>query len=180
MSRPWWCTIVVALLALPAAGLLAGCGGGGHATACEATEDAVRVALDELMAADSAEDLAGAVSMYSADVVWLPPNGETINGREAIAERYRALFEQYDVSVAADVDLVAIQDGQFASIQGATVGELVPLETGGTIPIDDAFLMLMTCEPDGRWRVSHLAWSHRGQGGPGEDSDVGSAGTDEP
>ncbi len=157
---------VLALTAVVIFAAFATACGGADASRCDTSEGAILSALDGVIAADNAGDLEAAVAHYTEDVIWLPPNGEVVRGRDEIAERYRQTFDAFDVSVLADAEVIEVE-GDRASIQGRTTGELVQRDGGPRIPIDDGFLMLLECGADATWRISHLAWSHRGGAGAG-------------
>lgn len=118
--------------------------------------DSVIKAMQDLIAADNARDVASAVSSYTDDVVWLPPSGPPVSGRDAIAARYRSMFAQYRPALQMTCDDVAVA-GHTARCRGTTTGSLVP-DRGAPVVVHDKFLALLRREGK-TWRVSHLMWS---------------------
>lgn len=121
-------------------------------------------ALEGLIAGDNDEDLARVLAAYTEDAVWLPPASELVSGKVAIAERYRALFQRYDVRMKIAIDDVRA-GARIACLRGRTNGTLVPKLAGEPILVDDKFLAVLVAGEDGVWRVSHLMWSPRAPAG---------------
>jgi ketosteroid isomerase-like protein len=105
--------------------------------------------------------VAGVLAGYTADVIWLPPGGETLHGKAAIRARYESLFSRFSVSLSSEV-VEARAEGGLGFVRGLTNGALTPIDGGAPTVVDDKFVALVRCE-EGVWRVSHLMWSPRGQ-----------------
>lgn len=113
--------------------------------------------VERLIAADNAESLDGVLESYTPDVIWLPPDGAAVTGREPIEARYRRMFADYDPELS--VEIAEARAGRaIGFVRGRTVGVLRPAEGGPPVEIRDKFLALMRSE-NGKWRISHLMWS---------------------
>lgn len=114
--------------------------------------DAVR----GLVEADNRGDFAAAVGTYTPDAVWLPPSGEAVRGRDAIAERYRSMFATY----APHLTITIVDEqplGDAAVVRGTTRGELVAKADGATTAVHDEFTAVLRRIGD-RWCVAQLRW----------------------
>jgi uncharacterized protein (TIGR02246 family) len=122
-------------------------------------EASVTRAVERLIAADNSRDIHRVMLCYTDDVVWVPPDGEPLAGKEAIRPRYQALFSTYILDLTVEFDEVRA-DRELAFVRGRTGGKLTPLEGGAPKIVDDRFVALLRREPAG-WRVSHLIWTPR-------------------
>jgi len=119
----------------------------------------VAKSVRQLVAADNNRDLPKVLSSYTEDVVWLPPSGEALVGKDAIRPRYEQMFSKFRVKMAPEV-VETGADGNLGFVRGFIKGTLTPLTTGDPVQVDDKFIALTRCE-EGVWRVSHLMWNPR-------------------
>lgn len=124
----------------------------------EAVRD-VRAVAAGIIAADNARDIDRVLGYYSADAVLMPPGEEPVQGREAIRPRYEALFSGFDPEIRGRVDESCVGEG-LAFVRGHNGGRLVSRQGGEDRLLDDAYLMVLRRDTDGRWRISRLMW-HR-------------------
>jgi len=126
---------------------------------CDASPAAVAAAADYLIGRDNARDLDGVIAGYTADVVWLPPAGEPLVGKDSIRSRYESLFSSYQPDLHAR-PFESFSEHQIGFVRGSTTGTLTPLAGGPAVQVDDKFIAIVRCEA-GVWHVSHLMWSPR-------------------
>lgn len=129
------------------------------APSCDLSRAAIASPLERIIASDNARDLAAVLSLYTEDVIWLPPSGEVLNGKAAIRPRYEALFSVSLVSLASEIIEVRAE-GTTGYVRGYIHGTLTPLAGGEAAAVNDKFMAIVRCE-NGTWRVSHLMWSPR-------------------
>jgi uncharacterized protein (TIGR02246 family) len=125
---------------------------------CEATQTAIRATIQRLISADNARDLPTVMSSYSADVMFLPPAGEEVIGREAVEARYRNLFATYAPLIQMQVAEIHLGD-EWAFVRGTTQGTLTGVDTGEVTTLDDKFIALLRCDRNA-WKISRLIWHH--------------------
>jgi|GEM_PF-3367614 len=121
--------------------------------AVRAPEQIVHAIID----ADNARDLDAAVDCYTADVIWISPDGNLIAGDRAIRERYRRMYADYDVRLSAIVEEVE-SAAMLAFVRGLTVGELSPRTGGDPVRVRDRFVAILR-RAGGRWKVARLMWA---------------------
>jgi len=127
---------------------------------CSATAEAVSAATQRPIGRDNARDLTGVLAAYTDDIVWLPPTGDVVSGKEALRARYRTLFQDNAIQLSSEV-VESRADGKIAYARGYTLGALRPERGGAPVLVNDKFVALLRCD-GGEWRISHLMWSPRG------------------
>ena len=118
---------------------------------------AVRAVADGIIAADNARDITRVMGSYAADAWLLPPNDVPVRGHAAIRPRYEALFNGFNPAIEGRIDEVCAS-GSIAFVRGHNGGRMISRTGAPTRVLDDAYLMTLRLEPDGRWRISHLMW----------------------
>jgi len=126
-----------------------------RAPACTSSAAAAPLALID---SNNRRDLAGVLAGYTDDAVWLSPDLGLVE-RGAFRERYATLFRDNRLAYTAEIT-EARSDGALGYVRGRTGGTITPLDGSPAHSVNDTFLALTRCEA-GRWRVSHLTWSHR-------------------
>lgn len=127
---------------------------------CATAAESVSAAAQRPVAFDNARDLTGVLTAYTDDVIWMPPTGDVVSGKEAIKARYKTLFAGNAVKMSSEV-VEAHAGGDIAWARGFTLGVLRPERGGAPVPVNDKFVALLRCE-SGTWRISHLIWTPRG------------------
>ena len=142
-----------------AAHLVCACASSGTVSGslCDSSPTAISAATDYLVDRDNARDLEGVLAGYTEDVVWLPPSGEPVAGKDAIRSRYEDLFSTHEINLRS-VTAEAFAEGQVGFVRGSTTGTLTPLDGEPIVPVSDKFIAMVRCD-SGHWRVSHLMWS---------------------
>jgi uncharacterized protein (TIGR02246 family) len=119
----------------------------------------IRAVVEGIIDADNTRDLERVLGYYCENAVLMPPGESAVVGREAFRPRYESLFAEFDPEIELRVDEACVADG-IGFVRGRNGGRLVGRTTGDVRELDDAFLMLLRREADGKWRISHLVW-HR-------------------
>jgi uncharacterized protein (TIGR02246 family) len=123
---------------------------------CDLSSRAVGAAATALIDHDNRRDLEGVLAGYTDDVIWLTPQGDVIQGKDALRPRYESMF-QNEVALAIEI-LEARGAGEIGYARGVTGGTLTPPNGEPAQRVNGKFLAITRCE-SGRWRVSHLMWS---------------------
>src|SRR5262245_34757705 len=127
-----------------------------------ATLDAIRAVANGIVAADNRRDLTAVLGYYAVDAVLLPPGEPPVEGKDQIRPRYEALFSTFSPEIEAHVDEACAGEA-LAFVRGRNGGRLVPRASGEAKTLDDAYLMVLRLEADGRWRISRLMWHSQGK-----------------
>ncbi len=121
----------------------------------------VRRVLTGFIAAYNGGDLEAVLDYYTADAILLPPDGEPLEGREAVRTYYAKLFETFafEVSFKSAESRVA---GAWAFDRGVTSGLVIEKESGASIEVRDNYLMILRHRADAGWRIARLIWNRAG------------------
>lgn len=118
---------------------------------------AVRGVAEGIVVADNARDINRVQQSYAPDAILLPPGETPVRGWEAIRPRYDALFSAFAPAIEGHIDEVCVS-GAVAFVRGRNRGQFVSRSQQSTRQLDDAYLMLLRRDENGRWRISHLMW----------------------
>jgi uncharacterized protein (TIGR02246 family) len=125
---------------------------------------AIRAVADGIIAADNAREIERVLAYYAPDAILLPPNESPVSGRTAIRPRYEALFRDFDPAIEGRVDESCVS-GDHGYVRGHNGGSLRSRTGAPDRRLDDSYLMLVTRNAAGQWRISHLMW-HRASAAP--------------
>ena len=121
-------------------------------------ERAVRAVAAAIIAADNARNLDSVLALYAPDAVLMPPGEEPVRGRDAIRPRYEALFRTFSPAIRSELDDVRVA-GSLAFVSGRNTGELTPRDSASPPRrLNDLFLMVLSRDQAGRWRIARLMW----------------------
>ena len=126
---------------------------------CDRNEAAVLSVAEGLVAADNRQDLHDVLDHYTSDVTFITAEGELVEGKKAVRPRYEELFQNFVVDIQMESEEVGV-GFEWAFVRGRNVGRLTSKTSGVVEALDDRFLMILRCDPDRDWRVSHLTWVH--------------------
>ena len=120
---------------------------------------AVRAVAEGIIEADNARDIERVMNAYADDAWLLPPGEAPVRGHAAIRPRYEALFAGFNPAIDGRIDEACVS-GSIAFIRGHNGGRMISRSAEPARSLDDVYLMQLTIDADGRWRISHLMW-HR-------------------
>lgn len=116
----------------------------------------VQPALDERrrewIAVVSEGDLEGYADLVTEDVVWLPPSGEPVTGREAFSAWLRPFFTRYDYRFSVEPVQVRMFDGWCAEI-GRFRSILTADEDAAPQEHTGEYFVLWRLDSDETWRI---------------------------
>ena len=117
----------------------------------------IRDLLRDLQLADSTEDIEGLMALYARDARWVTPGQAPVEGREALGDRYREIFAEFEQTVVLEVDTVSVE-GDAGQVWGWSAVTLVPRRGGEALTQQDRFRMVLERGEDRRWRILLLEW----------------------
>ena len=94
----------------------------------------------------------GYADLVARDVVWLPPAGAPIEGREAFRRWLEPFFEQYDYEFDLDPVQVRMFEGWCAEV-GRFRSVLVRKGSDDRQAHGDGYFVLWRLDPDTVWRI---------------------------
>jgi len=130
-----------------------------EATTIEADLEAINRASEEFVAAAKANDTEGLVSLYTADVVLIPPNEPAAKGSEAVRVWMRSFFDQFtmeDFTISTE-EITVADDWAFRS--GTFAMTASPAAGGEQIEDAGIFIEIWQRQSDGSWKMVWDIWN---------------------
>ncbi len=103
-------------------------------------------------AAFNAKDVDSLVMIYTSDTRLLPPNGETVTGRDAVRAIFGGLI---DAGISGELTSV---DAKVSGDMGYDIGTYTLMD-GDTVVDTGKFIEIFHRGDDGEWRISNDMWS---------------------
>ncbi|MDX1387933.1 MAG: SgcJ/EcaC family oxidoreductase [Acidobacteriota bacterium] len=100
-------------------------------------------------------------SLYTEDVVVMPPGAPGFEGRDRVREWMAELFERHVVHQRLLNDEVVVT-GDWAWMRGHFTTEITPRAGGATVTEQGKHLVIWRREPDGAWRAARDIWNTDG------------------
>lgn len=104
------------------------------------------------IAAVESGDIDAYAKIVAADVVWIPPSGTPITGREGFREWIGPFMAQYDYSMNFDPS-ASVEVGNWAWETGRFVSRMQPKAGGAPSEHEARYFVLWKAEADGAWRI---------------------------
>lgn len=105
----------------------------------------------------NSHDAAGYASMYSEDVLWIPPSAPERIGREDIQAAMEAQFDKFEFDVQPFADEVEVM-GDFAYIVGGAEGVMTPRDGSDPVPVHFRVFWLFQ-RGDNGWEITRQIWN---------------------
>lgn len=119
---------------------------------------AIKEWIKRYCATVTAGDIDAYRAFWTEDVVWLPPNGQTVKGIEACMEHNRPYFEDYQSVETMTVEEIKIGNPiSFVRVNYTCVGK--PKAEGKPFKEDGKGIFLLKRKPDGSWVSTHCVWN---------------------
>jgi uncharacterized protein (TIGR02246 family) len=99
------------------------------------------------------KDIDRLLSLVTDDVVFLPPSGPPIKGKQAVGDLYRSLFAQFDVDQVANNEEIEVA-GEWAFSWGFETLTLSPLGGGSPIRMRGKGLTVLRQQAEGSWKFA--------------------------
>lgn len=123
----------------------------------KSNEESIRDLLasyEERLNASDAETIAG---LYAADGVFMPQGLPSANGRDAVLQSYRGIFENIALSIVFEVDEVVVGDGVATALTRSN-GTVRVNATGESVPESNRELFVFAQEA-GTWRIARYMFN---------------------
>jgi len=119
---------------------------------------ALRDWIDSYCAAVTAGDFDAYRTLWTDDVVYLPPNGPSRQGVEDCVDVNRFYFDQYESVEKMSVEEIEVAD-RFAFVRVNYTYEGIPKGDADPLEEDGKGLFILRRRPDGSWASTHLMWN---------------------
>jgi uncharacterized protein (TIGR02246 family) len=116
--------------------------------------DAIRGVRAEYVAAANAGDAARIAALWTADGIDMPNHAAAAVGRDAIQKAHAARMAAMKVELALNGEETRVR-GNRAFDRGTFTIRLTPTGGGPTVTDEGKYLVLLTKQTDGTWKLSH-------------------------
>jgi uncharacterized protein (TIGR02246 family) len=121
-----------------------------------------KAALDNItkisMQAFNEGNLEKYVALIADDAVWIPLEGSTLFGKDAIQKWYEAVFPSYQFNVNFTTESTEIH-GEFAFQYQVYKGIVTPKQGGGSLHLNNRALVVLRKQADGTWKIWKSIWN---------------------
>lgn len=126
------------------------------------TPEAEALRIEEIdrtwIAAFNARDVDTIVSLYTDDVIVMPPGEPTLHGREAVRRWLEAFFERHTARQSLVNDEVVVA-GAWAWMRGHFTLLIEPLDGSGERRQKGKHLVIWRRQGDGSWMAARDIWN---------------------
>lgn len=122
----------------------------------------VRSLLAALDRAQSSGDLEAFLELVDDDVVYMPPDAPSIEGKAAVAEFYGAFFDAMQLRMRHEPE-ETVAGGSLVVNRGRAAGSMRPAAGGEWLPFDNKYLYVLRRGEDGQLRFAWVIYN----AGPG-------------
>ena len=101
----------------------------------------------------------GYILHFADDVVFMPPKGPLVIGKEAVYDWIGTFLRRVSLNVESLVQDEVEVSGDLAFARIHANGHYVVKATGQKIEFEQTFLDVLRRQPDGHWKIARHAWS---------------------
>jgi len=104
-------------------------------------------------------DLEGWIDQFTEDAVFMQPDEEVVNGKEAGREAVRPWYEDFDMGIAVSVDEIEVL-GDRAFARWSCAFQATPKSGGDTTERNAKEIWILRRQPDDSWKCSHIIYNY--------------------
>jgi uncharacterized protein (TIGR02246 family) len=124
----------------------------------QADVEAIKVLFDHNASVINAGDLDGWISQFTEDVIFMAPNSEVLEGKEAGRAYAQPWYEQLNMEFEHSVDEIEVH-GDWAFARWSYVGRYTPKAGGEIIHAKGKEIWILKRQSDGSWKCSHIIFN---------------------
>ena len=124
-------------------------------------ERALRQLIADYQHFVNAGDAQGYTTLFTEDVLWMPPNARDREGKSEILDAQTVAFSKFKFQVELTPTEVRVLSQDWGLVICSVRGVLTPRSEGETADLRFRGLFVMAKQPDGRWRIARQIWNHK-------------------
>ena len=113
---------------------------------------------DQYTSSIKAGDTDSFFALYTENIVWLPPDGSIVQGKDAIRKWFPEWFIEYDTDETVTIQEVEVF-GNHAFARGSYDYRLIHKESGNIEEGRGRVINLFERQSDGLWKCTHNIWT---------------------
>jgi uncharacterized protein (TIGR02246 family) len=121
--------------------------------------NAVRSLQQRILEASLAGNAAVLISAYADDAVVMPPNDDTLFGREQIQGWWSDYFEHFRIASSVETEHEVTEAGDQIFETGTASVVIVPKESGPRIRDEIRVMAVWKRDSSQNWKISHMIWN---------------------
>ena len=127
-------------------------------------QQAIDAAYEQWIKAALSSDADSYAGFFAEGGVLMPPNAQSVHGRQAIREWAKSFFSTYRLTVGTyGMEHQIVSDAVVVSRYSAS-GIYQPVDGGDGIPFDQKYVDVLVKRADGSWQMDSHMWSSNGKG----------------
>ena len=119
----------------------------------------------------NAGDAYGYVSLFTDDVVWMPPNAPDRTSKEELLQAQLSFFDRFDFSVELTPTEARVLSDGWGFVLCSVRGELTPEDGGDPAQVKFRDVFIMKKQTDGQWKIARQMWNNKPVEGVTSDGD---------
>ena len=119
-----------------------------------AETEAIKAVINQFSSAHNSGNLDSILDTHSEDVIFMPPNDETIYGKDAARERFAPQFEHFVFKIVSSIDEVEVS-GDLSFVRYSYSLQITPKAEGEKMEYDGKVIFILKRESDGSWKITH-------------------------
>jgi len=124
-------------------------------------ENALRQVITDYQGYVNAGDVPGYVTLFTDDVIWMPPNAPDRIGKADVFTAQGTTFSKFKLSVELTPTEVRLLSEDYGLVLASVHGSLTPHAGGDAADIRFRALFIMASQPDGTWRITRQMWNNK-------------------
>lgn len=124
-------------------------------------ENALRQVIVDYQGYVNAGDAQGYTTLFTDDVVWMPPNAPDRVGKADVFNAQGTTFSKFKLSVELTPTEVRLLSEEYGLVLVSVRGSLTPHAGGDATEIRFRAIFVMASQPDGRWRITRQMWNNK-------------------
>jgi uncharacterized protein (TIGR02246 family) len=125
----------------------------------EADVAAINALLFNNQSMISSGDLEGWINQFTEDAVFMQPDEEAVNGKEAGRQAVRPWYENFDMGISVSVDEIEVL-GDTAFARWSCAFQATPKSGGVTTERNAKEIWILRRQPDDSWKCSHIIYNY--------------------
>jgi ketosteroid isomerase-like protein len=114
--------------------------------------------LDTYIVHLEAGDLNGFMTIWTDDIIWMPPNEAIRKGKESCKQWIQPFFDNYTLKEKVTFEELEVS-GDWAFARGTWDLEGTPKGEGAKIHDVGKLIFIFERQSDGSWKISHDIWN---------------------
>ncbi len=123
------------------------------------TDESLIASHERLMSALRKNDGPAIVAQYTDDVVFMPPNDQSIYGKEEVTEWFKEYISNFSIKGLVETDRHVTMLGDWALVRWTYQVAIHPKGGGDRILDEGRMMHIWSRCADGEWRIAQQIWN---------------------